>query len=133
MQSLEDLKSDCQELHSLFSKTVMNSSTEVKTTYVIVYFVGYADADNNIILSQGDKVNLQKELTQFFINFKNSHLFIFQDCMTEYDNYGEISCLSNSIKPTYAYAALFRSNDRSRYLKNKNNAIITDKIMLGNI
>ncbi len=28
----------------------MNSSTEVKTTYVIVYFVGYADADNNIIL-----------------------------------------------------------------------------------
>jgi hypothetical protein len=111
----------------------MNSSTEVKTTYVIVYFVGYADADNNIILSQGDKVNLQKELTQFFFNFKNSHLFIFQDCMTEYDNYGEISCLSNSIKPTYAYAALFRSNDRSRYLKNRNNAIITDKIMLGNI
>lgn len=58
MQSLADLKSDCQELHSLFSKTVMNSSTEVKTTYVIVYFVGYADADNNIILSQGHKVNL---------------------------------------------------------------------------
>lgn len=57
MQSLADLKSDCQELHSLFSKIVM-SSTEVKTTYVIVYFVGYADADNNIILSQGDKVNL---------------------------------------------------------------------------
>ena len=134
MQSLADLKNDCFELHSMFSKTVMNSSSaDVKTTYVIVYFVGYADADNNIILSKGDKVNLQKELAMFFFNFKNSHLFIFQDCMTEFDNYGEISCLSNSIKPTYVYAALFRSNERSRYLKNKNNAIITDKLMLGNI
>ena len=132
MQSLADLKSDCEELHSIFSKT-MNSALEVKTTYVIVYFVGYADGDNNIILSNGDKLNLKKELTNFFINFKNSHLFIFQDCMTEFDNYGEISCIANSLKPTYAYAALLRSNERSRYLKNKNNAIITDKLMLGNI
>ena len=59
MQSLVDLKNDCNELHSMFSKTMMNSSsTDVKTTYVIVYFVGYADADNNIILPMGDKVNL---------------------------------------------------------------------------
>jgi hypothetical protein len=57
MQSLADLKSDCEELHSIFSKT-MNSALEVKTTYVIVYFVGYADGDNNIILSNGDKLNL---------------------------------------------------------------------------
>lgn len=43
----------------MFSKTMMHSSSaDVKTTYVIVYFVGYADADNNIILSMGDKVNL---------------------------------------------------------------------------
>ena len=43
----------------------MNGNSDVKTTYVVVYFAGYADAENNIILTQGDKVNLHKELTYF--------------------------------------------------------------------
>ena len=53
MQSLEDLKSNCEDMHSFFNK-----SNNSKTTYVIVYFAGYADNENNIILSNGDKINL---------------------------------------------------------------------------
>lgn len=128
MQSLEDLKSNCEDMHSFFNKS--NTS---KTTYVIVYFAGYADNENNIILSNGDKINLQKELVNFFFELKNSHLLIFQDCMTLQSDYGEILCKSNAVKPTYVYSALFRSNDKQKYLKNKNCAIITQKLLLANI
>ena len=59
---------------------------------MVVYFAGYADEQNNIILTNGDRVNMFSELVDYLKNYKNHHLFLFQDCMTEYSNYGDIFC-----------------------------------------
>ena len=73
----EEVKDELRFLKSQAAEiSTMKTSTTI-TSFMIVYFVGYADSENNIILSNGDKINLERELTQSFIEIKNTHLLIF--------------------------------------------------------
>jgi hypothetical protein len=59
--------------------------------YVVIYFTGYANEANDVILSNGDTLSLELHAKEY-LRYEKVAVLLFHDCMCskETPNYGEI-------------------------------------------